>query len=221
MNVWRYGRRLRLGLVAINRIDPHVYFAYRTNRAALDEFDDPPIVIPGVNPRSDLRHALVLTRGLRDNARFRDGARQRLLAIKMTSAPKRGDSRDGMRMIGRGYDDCINARLIDETAEVVVGLRLRETLRGRREIVVIDIAERDDVFADEIIDAELGLASRADETDVQFVVRGRASTQRPCVGKGGSGDGGLLDKSAARNGGVHGELDVFMELNAPLVGRGE
>src|SRR5262245_33750593 len=117
----------------------------------------------------------------------------------MTSAAQRRDRRHGMRVIGRRHHDGIDARLIDETAEVIVCGRVRKSLRSCGEIVVVNIAQRDDVLADEIIDAELGLAGRADEADVQFVVGRSARSMQACAGKSGSSSAknSLFEKTPA------------------------
>src|SRR5204862_6141421 len=115
--------------------------------------------------------------------RLRHRARQRLLAVEMPSALQCRHRSNRMGVIGCGNNNGINVILIHELSEVIVGLRSGKSFGGSGEIVIVHIAESDDVFTVSWPLAEVIGAIRyavkiipspagdPDHTDIQLFVR--------------------------------------------------
>ena len=58
-----------------------MHFAHGADHVASYQSDGAMIVLSGVDLRAKLRHAFLFARNLRDDARLRNGVRERLLAI--------------------------------------------------------------------------------------------------------------------------------------------
>src|SRR4030095_16933551 len=158
-------------LATIAGADPHVHFADLADGVAADEFHHASIIGSRVNLRADLGHSLRLPRGLGDNARLGNRARQWLLAIKMPSAIEPPDAGDGVRVVRRRDDDSVEILLIHEPAEIAVGFSRGKTLCHRPEPLLIHVTQRNDVGDSfELSDAEAALAGHTDDADVQLVI---------------------------------------------------
>ena len=66
--------------------------------------------------------------------------------------------------------------LVDQLAEIVVGLCPGKIVGSFREEVIIDIAQRDDVLVIEVIYAEARLVGSADKANVQLIIRRLSKT---------------------------------------------
>ena len=108
-------------------------------------------------------------------------------------------------MIGRGDHDDVEIRLIEQAAIVGVFLGLRIFLGGGRQALLVDVAQRDDVFRSDVFDVIGGLGGHADGADIQLLVRrapggqGRAWPDNGHRrGRSGAGQRGLTKKLATR-----------------------
>ena len=197
MQTRRHRRGIRRRVLAtVRRADPDVNFVHWADRARLDQFHHLVIISAGVNLRADLRDELVLAREFRDDAAFRDRARERLLAIDMATTAQRRRRRDRVRVIRRGDDHGVNVPLVEQAPEVVVGFRRREFLFRRGEIRVVHVTQRHDIFAGDIVHVVLGLVRDADDAEVQLLVGGDFSLRGLAAGepKPGGAEGGLLEE---------------------------
>ena len=115
----------------------------------------------------------VLVRRFHQLARFPDGARQRLLHIHVLPAFHALHRRDGVHVIGDGDDHRIDvlAFLVEHLAEVFVLRRFLVFLEFACGLLLIDIAERNDVLGGAAVDIAGRLAARADRGDIQLLVR--------------------------------------------------
>ncbi|MFO1500449.1 MAG: hypothetical protein U1G07_19055 [Verrucomicrobiota bacterium] len=65
-------------------------------------------------------------------------------------------------------DDGIDALLVEKEAEIVVSLGGRELLSGGLEVIVIDVAQGDDVFVGDVAEVVIALVGDADDTNISF-----------------------------------------------------
>ena len=86
-------------------IGDHVDLADRADRAAFEQFDQPQIAGMLVVLGSHLSCDPFFASQPRDEARFLDGVRKRLLAVNMQAAAEGADSGRGVMVIGGADDD--------------------------------------------------------------------------------------------------------------------
>src|SRR5947207_12270617 len=80
-----------------------------------------------------------------------------------------------MSVIRRADDDGIDIFLIDELPEIIVSLRLWIFLGGGSKMIVVHIAERDDVLTADFLEVVAAPASHANHAQVQLVTGGESS----------------------------------------------
>ena len=91
---------------------PDVHPAHVAHDAGLHQFDNPSVVIQGMYLGAHLRHGARTLRCLAHRAYFVDRMRQRFLAVDVDSLFEGLDDRQGVRMIGRRYDDAVEISAI-------------------------------------------------------------------------------------------------------------
>src|SRR5436309_6153278 len=111
-----------------------------------------------------------------------------------------------MRMVGGADDYGIDILLLEQLSKIIVGFGVRKFLFHRRQKVVIDVAERDDVFLFDASNVRARAVSGADDGDVKLFIsgkfsrgRGRAASQTGSGGRQGRG----LQELAAGKGSIH------------------
>ncbi len=140
----------------------------------------------------------MFARGLGDNARLGNRTGQRFFAIDVSSALQRCYGRDRMRVIGRADDHGVDVLLIEQTAEVIVGFRRGIFFLHRGEIVIVNVAQRDDVFSADTLQVFSRAVCHADHADVQPVVGREFSRVGLAAGQPDACCGGSLpDKLAS------------------------
>ena len=119
-----------------------------TDRPAPGEFHRAPQAVRRRTLIAHLCDDFVFAGEFAQHARLMHRAGERLLAIDMLTAPDRGGCGCGVRVIGRGNNDGVNAfaHFIEHPAEVLERFRLRISFEIARRAVVIHIAQSDDVF---------------------------------------------------------------------------
>src|SRR5438105_2931472 len=131
MEIARHRRRFGGTLLAtIAGADPGMDFAHGPDGPALNQFDDAPVIVPGMNLGAQLRDAFLLARGFADDAAFGNGVREWLLAVDVPATLERRNSYDGMRMVGCADDQRIDAFLIEQAAKIIVLFCVRIFLRS-------------------------------------------------------------------------------------------
>jgi len=118
----------------------------RPNRARLHQFDDPPIVVAGVDLSADLRCHFRLPCRFGNQAGLVDRVRQGLLAVTMLAHPHGHDARQGVRVVRRADDHGVDLTLdlLQHLAEIEKGLGPGELPASRTKLGLIDIAEGHD-----------------------------------------------------------------------------
>ena len=151
----------------------------------------------GVPLIAHLRLHFGATRGLGDRAGFANRVREGLLAIHVFAGRQGRERDDGVRVVGCGNDDGVDVLLFFQHHAVVhVGFRRRVTGEGRRGVVGIDVAERDDVLAGAgfEVGGTLALGADADGGEVEFIARRLGTEERAAEklkaerGRGGGGE---------------------------------
>ena len=89
----------------------------------------------------------------------------------MSPAPQCRHCSDRMGVVRNGNHDSIDTRLIDETPKIIVSGRLRKAFLRFGQVGIVDVAQRNDVFLLQILEAEPGLACSANEANIQLVIR--------------------------------------------------
>ena len=206
---WSFPRQIH---APVSRGDPHVHLAHRPDRLALHQFNHATIIGAGVDLRADLRHALVLLRGLGDDPRFRNGPGQRFFAIDVAPAAQGRHGGHGMGVIGRTDHHGVNVLLVEQAAEVIVSFCLGIFLFRRGQELIVDVAKGDDVFAADLLEVLAGPVGDAHHANIQLLIRREASgmdtaaqaDQPRARGRGG----GLFDEMAAMDGMFHNDGSV-------------
>ena len=158
---------------------PHVHARDRADLAGLDDLDDAAIVVAGVDLRAHLRDGLLLGRQVAHLAHFVHRMGQRLLAVHVQPAPQRPHDRNRVRVVGRGDDHGVEVLfLVEHLAKVDVGLGLGKPLGHLAQVQRIDVAQGDDIFADQVVDIVGALVGHADAAQVQFFVRAARRQRR-------------------------------------------
>ena len=122
--------------------------ADRPDRPGADRLDHAPAALAGMPRVAHLGRDLVPRGRLRQHPRLVDRMGQRLLAVDVLAQLQRGLGDHGVRVIGSADDDGVDllVQLVEHPAEVVEGLGLGTALGGRSQVVLIHVAERDDVL---------------------------------------------------------------------------
>ena len=146
--------------------------------AGLDDLDHAAIVVAGVDLRAHLRDGFLLGGQAAHLPHFVDRMGQRLFAIDVEPAPQRPHDGNGVRVVGRRDDDGVEVLLlVEQLAEVDVGLGLRKALGHLAQVQRVDVAQGDDVLAGQVVDVVGPLVGHADAGQVQLFV-GPACRQR-------------------------------------------
>ena len=172
------------------------------NRAGLHEFHHAPVVAAGVDLIAHLRGASGRARRVGDDAYFGHRPRQRLLAIHMATAAQSPDSAHRVGVVGRADDNSVDVLLLQQPAKVAVAFRAGELLPDVLQVVLIDIAQRHDVFATDTRDIARAAAGDADDGEVELAVGRDAllgAENRGGRGESG-GEGGFLEKGTTAKG---------------------
>ena len=151
---------------------PDVRFVHRPDRAGLDQLDDAPVVVGGVDLRAHLGGDLGLGGGLANDAGFPDVVRQRLLAVDVLAQLQGRQGGEGVGVLARAHDDRVElAGVVVELAKVTQapGVRVLDgrSLDGR----IVHVAERDDVLAGNSGQIGRTPAAGADDGDVELLVQ--------------------------------------------------
>ena len=177
--------------------------AHGTYCTGLDKFHNPPVIIGRVNLRSHLRGHSGLDRLLGEQARFPHVVGQWFFAIDMLAEFEGRQHGEGVRVFGRGHDDRVNVlALVVKLAEVHIFARLRVFGGGGIQVLLVHVAEGDDVFAADLGHV-LGAASAgANDGNVELIIGGeppwlRASDRWTGERHGTGGDGGAAKELAA------------------------
>ncbi len=194
--------------------DPHVTFADRADHAALDQLDDAPVVVAGVNLGAHLRRDAGLRRSLADDARLVHVVGERLLAVDVLLQLQRGQRGERVRVLGGADDDGVELiGVVEHLAEVLEPSRLREHRRGAIEVRGAHVAQGHDPLAGDALQVRPAASADADDGDAQAVrrldargadgcardARARAPAgegRRGCAGGGEERTAGLADGSA-------------------------
>ena len=172
----------------------------------------PPVIVPGVNLRADLRDPLMFLRQVSDDSRLGNGASERFFAIDMPPALEAGHRRHGMGGSGVPITMASMPFLVDQLAEVVVSLGLRVFLGGGGQAFFVHVAEGDDILAADFLEVIATASGDTDDADVELVVR------RGCLRLGidlnarqpqaGAAEGALRDEFSAGDACFHGHLYI-------------
>ena len=141
----------------------------------------------------------MLARCLRDDARFGNGAGERFLAINVSPALQSRHRRHRVRMVRRPDNHRVNSLLVEQPAKVIIRFRLRIFLLRRRKIVVVNVAERDNVFAADFLEVVSRAVGDADHGNIQPFIRRNFpglywATRQP---RARGGHSGLFDELSA------------------------
>ena len=130
---------------------------------------------------------------------------ERFLAVDMPSRFERLDGRHSVGVVGRADHDGLNVLLVKELSEVVVFLSCWELLRNVTEILVVDIANSDDVLALDTIDVCARTVRDAHQADIELLV-GRFALGKDGPAshpKAGCSKGGAFEKLTSSGFSVH------------------
>ena len=155
-------------------IGPGMHFADVADGSVPDHFGALAGAFVRISLIAHLRGDLIFRGEVGEQARFPNGARERLLTIDVLAALHRPGGADGVHEIRRGDDDGVDVLfLIEHLAEVGIPGRLVELVEHFLGAVGVGIAEGDDIFLGVVADGDAAtrLASRADGGDVQFFIR--------------------------------------------------
>lgn len=138
---------------------------------------------------------------VRNDARFGDGVRQRLFTVNVATTFQRRGRGNGVGVVGCANNDGINVFLLKELAKIVVGLRAGVIFLRGGEVIIVDVAERNDVLAGDFLQIGARAIGGADLSDVEFVVRrnfvAAKGTGFADEENSGGEDGGFGDELAA------------------------
>ena len=171
------GRLLRLP--APGPPHPDVHLVHRPDGAGLDQLDDAPVVVAGVDLGSHLGRDLGLGGGLADDAGLPDVVGQRLLAIDVFAQLQGRQGGEGVGVLGRAHDDRVElAGVVVELAEVATAARVRVVHRGPVDRRLEHVAERHDVLGGDSAQVGRTSAPDADHGDIQLLVQVPAAHDR-------------------------------------------
>ena len=168
--------------------------------AAADEVDTPLVVSARPLLRSDLDHAAVVTRGLDHPPSLPHDVREGFLDVDVLPRGAGEDRHRGVPVVGRGYDDRVEVRPVQQPAEITLGGR---SPAGHGQAFLeprgVDLADRGHLavgLGQEIEQVALADEADADHADANAVV----GTHHPARGGGGGqpGAGYGLQERAAR-----------------------
>jgi hypothetical protein len=127
--------------------DPHVRLGHGADRPALDKLDHAAVVLGRVDLDAHLRDDAGLRRGLAYQPRLVDVMGERLLAVDVLARLER-EQRGERVGVFAGADDHGVKRLrsVEELPEVDFAPGLGVRRRGGREVLLVHVAERDDVL---------------------------------------------------------------------------
>ncbi len=172
-----------LTLNAPRAVHPDVHLAHGTNRAALNQLLDPPVIVGRVPLIAHLRRELELRGRLTNEPRFRDVVGERLLAVDVLARLEGEEGREDVRVLAGAHDDRVEvAGAIEHLPEVgeLFGLRmLRADLLQRR---AVHVTEDRDVLRRDALEVRDAASTGANHRDVELVAdvltsqnRGRAN----------------------------------------------
>lgn len=232
----RFGLFLRLPTPGAT--DPDVAFGDFADGAAFDQFDDAPVVLRGVDLCAHLGHQLGAPGGLlNDHAAFPHVAGQRFFAVNVLVCPQGWQDAKGVSMLRAGHDDGVDVfQFAQQIPEIGVAAGFRRLLQGRAEVVLIHVAEGDDVLLQIEHRRHMGAspAADADQGDAKLRIgrlRPRDGRKTEGAGRGERANAGL-DESApgsgreggrlGRSGGIVGDVhDLDPTLIHREAGRGK
>ena len=124
-----------------------MHLRHRPDRAALHQFHHAAVVSHRMNLRPHLRRHLRLPRRLADHARLPDIVGQRFLTIHMLPRLERRQRCQRMRVLRSAHDHrIVILQFRKELPEIHELLRAGKFRHRRREVLLIHIAQRDDVI---------------------------------------------------------------------------
>src|ERR1051325_7739883 len=151
---------------------------HRSDGAALDEFNYLAIIVGGMDLDAHLRCHLGLRRRLADAPRFPDVVRERLLTINVLAVPECEHCGKSVGVLARAHHHGVKVPgAVEELAEVGVFPGLRMLRGGRVQIPRVYVTERDDVFRSNLVQIARPAPARADDGDIQLVIKVLPSEQ--------------------------------------------
>jgi len=173
--VVQVGRRIagggQVGLFVVAPVAPHVHVLQRADRPVEDRLANPVEVRVRLALHAHLRsHLVLLLQVVRaDHAGLFHTVGQRLLAVDVHPAIERPVRYEGVGMVRGAADDRVDIFLSETFAPVDVMLGIGEYLGGRREGLLVDVAQSDHVFAFDRSKVSPSPSRRADDGDVKFL----------------------------------------------------
>ena len=128
-------------------VHPNVGFPHRPDRPRSDQLDHAAVVVGGVDLRAHLGRHLHLLGRFPHHAGLVDRVGQRLLAIDVLAPLHGRDAGQGVGVLGGADGHRVDVLLVEHLAPVGVGLGLGMPLGGLGQVVVIHVAQGDDVLA--------------------------------------------------------------------------
>ena len=113
----------------------------------------------------------MLLREFRQAPRLVNRVRQRLLAIGVQAELERHGRGRRVAMVGGAHHNGVQILALEHAPEIVVNFCVRKSLFGCRQIVVVDVAERDDVLVRDAVEVIATAIRYADNTDVKIIFR--------------------------------------------------
>lgn len=158
-----------------------MYLGHRSHRAFLHQLRHAPVIFAGMNLRADLRDEFLLAGDVGHRPAFGNRAGERFLAIDMASAAQRRNRRHGVRVIRRGDDHGVNVPLVKQPTEIGVRLRGGKFLLGRSQVMLIHVAQGNDVLAGHGGEIVVPLVRHADDAEVELLVGRQAPPGGPAT----------------------------------------
>ena len=144
------------------------------DRAVPDHLPDPVEVLVLMALGADLGGELVLVLEIvgADDADLLHAVAQRLLAVDMLAAVHAPVGDESVGVIRRAADHRLNVLLVEALPPVHVLLGPGKLLRPKSQVLLVHVAQGDDILAHEAAEMGFAAAPRADEGDIELVAGG-------------------------------------------------
>ena len=126
-----------------------------------------------------------------DDAGLLDAVGQRLLAVDVLAAVHGPIGDEGVRVVGGAADHGVDVLLVEALAPIHVLLGPGKLRRGEGQVLLVHVAEGDDVLVGQAVEVGFAAAPGADEGDVELVA-GCVGAEEAGAGEdeaGGAGEG--------------------------------
>ena len=149
-------------------VTPRAHFLQPANGAVLHQLPGPVEVLILVALRADLGGELVLVLEIvgADHAGFLDAVGERLFAVDMLAAIHGPVGDERVHVIGGAADHRLNVLLVKAFAPVNVLLSVGKLLRAECQVLLVHVAQGDDILAGDTAEMGFAPAPGADEGDV-------------------------------------------------------